>query len=215
MSASDIFNFIRVDDSVSTAGQPTAGQLQDAAAEGYTAVINLVPSNPPHTLPDEAGLVAELGMAYHYIPVNWGEPTAADFAAFERALGALLATPGERVLIHCAANFRVTAFYALYAQKHLGWSEAQAEALRARIWAGSDYPQWEQFIARRRTELDDLPRLSAPARRALAAAGISRLEQLTTMTEAELLSLHGMGPKATDELRGALAARGLSLAGPA
>ena len=62
-------------------------------------------------------------------------------------------TAGERTLIHCAANFRVTAFYSLYAQKHLGWSEGQAEALRARIWAGSDYPVWEAFIARQRAAL--------------------------------------------------------------
>ncbi len=31
--------------------------------------------------------------------------------------------------------------------KHLGWTEAQADELRAPIWAGSDYPIWEKFIA--------------------------------------------------------------------
>ena len=61
-------------------------------------------------------------------------------------------TAGDRTLIHCAANFRVTAFYTLYARKHLGWSEAQAAALRDRIWAGSDYPVWEAFIARKAAE---------------------------------------------------------------
>lgn len=59
----------------------------------------------------------------------------------------------------------------------------------------------------------DLPAgLAAPARRALAGAGITRLEQLTEVTEAEIKRLHGMGPKALDVLRGALAARGLSFA---
>jgi hypothetical protein len=53
------------------------------------------------------------------------------------------------------ANFRVTAFYGLYAQRHLGWSEAQAEALRAPIWNGSDYPVWEAFIRRKRDEAAD------------------------------------------------------------
>jgi hypothetical protein len=54
--------------------------------------------------------------------------------------------------------------------------------------------------------------IGAPAGRALAGAGYSRLDQLTTVTERELLKLHGMGPKAIDQLRRALAARGLSFA---
>lgn len=54
--------------------------------------------------------------------------------------------------------------------------------------------------------------LSAPARRALAGAGYTRLEQLTRVGAPELLKLHGMGPKALDQLRAALAARGLSFA---
>ena len=56
---------------------------------------------------------------------------------------------------------------------------------------------------------DDLPTaIGAPARRALTAAGITRLPQLTTTTEAELLALHGVGPKAVAVLRQALAERG-------
>ncbi len=52
--------------------------------------------------------------------------------------------------------------------------------------------------------------LAKPAQRALAGAGYVRLEQLTTVDEAELLKLHGMGPKAVDLLRRAMEARGLS-----
>lgn len=57
----------------------------------------------------------------------------------------------------------------------------------------------------------DLPaELAKPAQRALAGAGIVHLEQLTRMTESDLLKLHGMGPKALETLRRALAARGIS-----
>ncbi len=59
---------------------------------------------------------------------------------------------------------------------------------------------------------DDLPKLASPARRALASAGISRLEQLTRLSEAELKQLHGIGPNAMEQLRRALADRGLSFA---
>jgi DNA-directed RNA polymerase alpha subunit len=59
----------------------------------------------------------------------------------------------------------------------------------------------------------DLPtRLASPARRALVGAGYVRLEQFTQLSEAEVLQLHGMGPKAVDQLRRALADRGLSFA---
>ncbi len=66
----------------------------------------------------------------------------------------------------------------------------------------------------RETDKDyDLPAgLAQPARRALSVAGCARLEQLTTVTEPELLKLHGMGPKALGVLRAALQARGLSFA---
>ncbi len=54
--------------------------------------------------------------------------------------------------------------------------------------------------------------LSKPAQRALAGAGYVRLEQFTRLREADVLKLHGMGPKAMDLLRRALKAQGLSFA---
>ena len=59
-------------------------------------------------------------------------------------------------------------------------------------------------------ETSDFPKIGAPATRALAAAGYTRLEQLTKVTEAELGQLHGMGPKALGILRETLKAQGLS-----
>jgi DNA-directed RNA polymerase alpha subunit len=59
----------------------------------------------------------------------------------------------------------------------------------------------------------DLPKTSQPAQRALADAGITRLDQLPAYSAASLLRLHGFGPKALTILRAALAERGLALAG--
>ena len=61
-------------------------------------------------------------------------------------------------------------------------------------------------------ETDFPPKLSRPAQRVLAGAGYVRLAQLTTVREADLAKLHGMGPKALAQLREALAARGESFA---
>jgi len=52
--------------------------------------------------------------------------------------------------------------------------------------------------------------LAQPAQRALKAAGIETLEDLTRFSEAQILDLHGMGPNAITKLRDALAANGLS-----
>jgi protein tyrosine phosphatase (PTP) superfamily phosphohydrolase (DUF442 family) len=150
MSTADIYNYRKVNDQISTGGQPTEEQLRSAAAEGFTTVINLAMINSDRALDDEAGLVRSLGLAYHHIPVQWENPQESDFMAFEAVMQE---SSTAKTLIHCAANFRVTAFYGLYALKHLGWSEAQADEFRAPIWAGSDYPIWEKFIGDMKSKL--------------------------------------------------------------
>ncbi len=56
----------------------------------------------------------------------------------------------------------------------------------------------------------DFPKIGEPARRALEEAGYTRLEQLPGVRSADLLRLHGMGPKALRLLREALAEKGLT-----
>jgi uncharacterized protein (TIGR01244 family) len=143
MSARDIYNYLVVNDHLSTSGQPTAAQLAEAATEGFRVVVNLLPSDSGSARADKAQMAQALGLASYHLPVNWNEPTAQNFADFDQ----VMAQVGDRkTLLHCAANFRVTAFYALDARKHLGWAAEQAQAFRAPIWAGSDYPVWEAFI---------------------------------------------------------------------
>lgn len=55
--------------------------------------------------------------------------------------------------------------------------------------------------------------LAAPARRALAGAGYTTLDQLASAREADLAKLHGMGPRALAQLRETLTARGRTFAG--
>jgi predicted Fe-Mo cluster-binding NifX family protein len=59
--------------------------------------------------------------------------------------------------------------------------------------------------------MSDLPtNISKPAQRALAGAGIKSLAQLAKHSEAEVLKLHGMGPKACATLKEALRVNGKS-----
>jgi DNA integrity scanning protein DisA with diadenylate cyclase activity len=59
-------------------------------------------------------------------------------------------------------------------------------------------------------DITGFPKLSAPARRALAAVGYTHLDQLAEVSEADLKKMHGMGPTTIRALRTALAGRGLA-----
>jgi predicted flap endonuclease-1-like 5' DNA nuclease len=61
------------------------------------------------------------------------------------------------------------------------------------------------------SSLDALPKIGAPATRALNSAGYTELRQLAGVARAELAKLHGMGPKALRILDEALAEHGLRL----
>ncbi len=58
---------------------------------------------------------------------------------------------------------------------------------------------------------EPLPKIGGPATGALHAAGIGTLAAAAALTEAELLAMHGVGPKAVRILREHLAGRGLDL----
>jgi hypothetical protein len=61
------------------------------------------------------------------------------------------------------------------------------------------------------TLTEELPRIGAPATRALAGIGVTRLSQLTEHRAVDPLKLHGMGPRAITILPQALADQGLSV----
>jgi hypothetical protein len=56
----------------------------------------------------------------------------------------------------------------------------------------------------------DLPKIGAPANRALERIGVLALQDLANYTKPELDGLHGLGPKAMSLLAEALAAHGMS-----
>lgn len=58
----------------------------------------------------------------------------------------------------------------------------------------------------------DLPKLAAPAMRALAGAGLTSLAKLAKAREADVIALHGMGPNAMASIKAAMKAKKLSFA---
>jgi protein tyrosine phosphatase (PTP) superfamily phosphohydrolase (DUF442 family) len=148
MPVETIANFLPIDDRIGTAGQPTETELREAAEAGYKAVVNLGLLDPRYCLADEAGFVASLGLRYHHIPVQFDAPTVDDFRAF---LAAMDECAGDRVLVHCAANYRVSSFMALYGEMKLGWTREQGDAHARTLWPLNE--TWSGFLARCRNEV--------------------------------------------------------------
>ncbi|MGQ0585774.1 MAG: NUDIX domain-containing protein [Gammaproteobacteria bacterium] len=138
----DIFAFLPFGAKFGTAGQPSAGQFSLIAGEGYQLVINLAMSTSAGALPDEAELVAGLGMQYTHIPVDFAAPSPEDLARF---FDAVERAPGK-VFVHCIANKRVSAFLFLYRVLKLGHPVAEAEMALHRIWTPDE--TWQSFIDR-------------------------------------------------------------------
>ena len=138
----EILNWRRIDDRITTSGQPTTAQLTGLARAGVTDIINLGLTTHEMALPDEAGDVARLGMTYRHIPVVFAAPTDADFALF---CAALATTSGHRTHVHCIMNWRVSAFFYLYRVKILGWDEPTARRDMETVWTPD--PIWTAYLA--------------------------------------------------------------------
>ena len=138
---SEIFNYIEYSPAFSSAGQPSMEQLDDVKAAGFERVIYIAFSNGRRAISDEDAVVKELGMDYIHIPVIWDAPTKSDFYVFASAMQQ---EPDRKTLLHCAANFRASAFSMLYRVLHEDVSVAAAKADMNKIWQPNE--TWKNLI---------------------------------------------------------------------
>lgn len=139
----NIYNFLQLSDRIATAGQPTLEQYPAIATAGYQIVINLALKESMNAIDNEEAIATNLGMQYIHIPVLWETPTIEDFQEFVQVMDTNLE---RKILIHCAANKRVSAFMYLYRQIYLGVDEAIARQDLVKIWTPN--PIWQEFIDR-------------------------------------------------------------------
>src|SRR5882762_4983045 len=116
-----IYNWQRLDNRITTSGQPTEKQLVDIHALGVRHIVNLGLHTHEKALPDEAASVSRLGMTYIHIPVDFQNPTDDDFDQFCAVMEQLKEVP---VHVHCIANYRVSAFFYRYRRDVLGMDKA-------------------------------------------------------------------------------------------
>ncbi|HVH79446.1 MAG TPA: protein tyrosine phosphatase family protein [Stellaceae bacterium] len=136
-----IYNWRRLDDRITTSGQPTEDQLADIQALGVQHVVNLALHTHEKALPGEAGSVRRLGLTYTHIPVDFQNPTEQDFEQFCAVMEQF---KDAQMHVHCIANYRVSAFFYRYRRDVLGWDDAKARADMDAIW----HPEgvWAAFI---------------------------------------------------------------------
>lgn len=137
----DIFNWRRVDDRVTTSGQPSEAQLAEIADLGVSQVVNLGLHTHDEALKDEAATVAALGMTYTHIPVEFTAPTEDDFARF---CAVVAETPQSALHVHCIVNARVSAFFYRWRRDVLGVDETEARAAMETVWKPGGV--WARFI---------------------------------------------------------------------
>jgi protein tyrosine phosphatase (PTP) superfamily phosphohydrolase (DUF442 family) len=137
----DICNYLKIDDLIATAGQPTIAQFHLIKNAGYHTVINLAPHTSANALPDERSIVESLDMTYMYIPVDFNHPTDQDFNHFCDVMQKLKPNP---VFIHCAANMRVSAFLYRYRVEIRGEDRLMARQDLHQIWTPNSI--WRSFI---------------------------------------------------------------------
>ncbi len=137
----EILNYVQFNDRIATSGQPLEDEFSFISASGYKAVINIAMHNSDDFVPNEGYIVTELGMSYFHIPVPFEAPTVGQLRLFIQLMECL---KNQSVWVHCAANFRVSAFMYLYQRHVYGASIEEAKSSVFEFWHPDE--TWKKFM---------------------------------------------------------------------
>ncbi len=143
-----ILNYIKINELISTSGQPKIEELELIANEGFEVVINLAMPTTSNALKNEDKIVSSLNMSYIHIPVDFENPKLSDLKLFLNILQALGA---NKVWIHCAKNYRVSAFMYVYHKYILHTPFEQIDLSIFDMWQPSLV--WQELM---KVQLEDL-----------------------------------------------------------
>ena len=137
-----IFNYYKVPDLYETSGQPSKQQLKFLAKKGYKVVINLAPRTIVEgRLVNEQEILRSQKVKYIHIPVDFKNPTESDFKKFVLNIEKYKA---EKIWVHCAANFRVSAFTYKYRRDILKLTNKDILGDMKAIWIPNKV--WKSFL---------------------------------------------------------------------
>jgi len=136
-----ILNYLKITEDISTSGQPAPDQFKVISDAGFSSVINLAMLDSTNALPDEGGFVVEQGMNYFHIPVPFDAPTVKHLDLFLKLIDVLT---GEKIWVHCALNWRVSAFMHHYQASILQLPEGKCIPM-LKSWEPNTI--WKEFLA--------------------------------------------------------------------
>ena len=143
-SLETIRNFQVVSDRLASAGQIGYEQIPLLREEGYEVVVNLAVADEERN-GQEGFLVAQSGLTYVHIPVDWEQPRLSDVEIF---FDVMQANEDRKVFVHCFANMRASAFVYMYRTLVEGVPEAEAEGTMHEVWDPGELQQWADLIER-------------------------------------------------------------------
>lgn len=144
MDIESSYNFRRITEKLTTSGIVRPDALRALGSKGYEVLVNLLPDSSEYAIANEREIVESQGIEYIHIPVDFKQPAASDFGKFSEALDRI---HERKVHVHCAANYRVSAFYSLYAVSRGLWTADQGMEFIHSIWQPSEHPGWSEFVA--------------------------------------------------------------------
>ena len=139
----EILNFYQITDTIGTGGQPTPDQFTSIRDAGFTSVINLAMPDSPNALVNEGEIVTKLGMTYIHIPVPWQSPSIQDL---ERFLGFMEILQKQKIFVHCAANYRASAFTNRHLRLNQNLPEEKATSPILKRWLPEMDEKWKKII---------------------------------------------------------------------
>lgn len=131
-------NFRRLNDSVYASEQLSLEDIEEAAREGFSLLINNRPDGEAEDQPagaDVARAAGQAGIAYIAIPVGHSGFSEPQVAAMADALAQAEAEPGAKVLAYCRSGTRSTFLWALAQASH---GAEPAALIEAALAAGYD-----------------------------------------------------------------------------
>lgn len=133
-------NYHRIDDRLVTGGHFVDDGLSEIKSEGITVVIDLR-DNPPK---GQEKKLAEQGIEWINVPVEWDDPAAEDFKKFSNAMKA---HQDDHVLVQCGANYRASAMTYLYRVIVDNVDEEEASQDLYAVWTPSkESEEWVEYI---------------------------------------------------------------------
>ena len=135
-----VMNYHRIDQRLVTGGHLVDDGLAELQAQGVTVVIDLR-DKPPRGQKEK---LAEQGIEWINIPIEWNDPETVDFERFSEAMQA---HQDDHVLVQCAANYRASAMTYLYRVVVEQVDEDEAEKDLYAVWIPSEEnQQWTDYI---------------------------------------------------------------------